>query len=99
MTSGQGLLCVPHCITLELCCSVCFTLLDELVVNPGLAAIWEDEKQRRREEGRTSQITPQSSQGRLLASPTDSEAFFKQKLHEKLLLLNSQVCVCVCVCK
>jgi DNA polymerase zeta len=68
-------------------------LLDELVVNPGLAAIWEDEKQRRREEGRTSQITPQSSQGRPFVASTESETFFKKKLHEKLLLLNSQVCV------
>jgi hypothetical protein len=54
-------------------------------------AIWEDEKQRRRERGRTSQMTPQSSQERPFATSTDSALFFKQKLHEKLLLLNSQV--------
>jgi DNA polymerase zeta len=66
--------------------------LDELEVNPGLAAIWEDEKQRRRESGRTSQITPQSSQERPFATSTDSELFFKKRLHEKLLLLNLQVC-------
>lgn len=66
-------------------------LLDELVVNPGLAAIWEDEKRRRREEGRTSQITPQCSQKRPFAASTGSELFFKQKLHDKLLLLNSEV--------
>jgi DNA polymerase zeta len=66
-------------------------MLGELAVNPGLAAIWEDEKQRRREGGRTSQITPQSSQERPFAASTDSAVFFKQKLQEKLLLLNSQV--------
>ncbi|XP_033611757.1 DNA polymerase zeta catalytic subunit isoform X3 [Cryptotermes secundus] len=64
---------------------------DQLALNPGLAAIWEDEKQRRREGGRTSQITPQSSRERPFAASTDSALFFKQKLHEKLLLLNSQL--------
>jgi hypothetical protein len=72
--------------------SLFLALLDELAVNPGLAAIWEDEKQRRREEGRTSQITPRSSQDRPFAPSTESEVFFKQRLHEKLGLLNSQVC-------
>jgi DNA polymerase zeta len=62
-----------------------------MLVNPGLAAIWEDEKHRRSKEGRTSQITPQSSQERPPAASTDSELFFKQRLHEKLVLLNSQV--------
>ena len=31
--------------------------------NPGLAALWEDEKQRRRDQGQDSQLTPLQSQG------------------------------------
>ncbi|KAJ4426088.1 hypothetical protein ANN_26897 [Periplaneta americana] len=63
----------------------------DMAVNPGLAAIWEDEKQRLREEGRTSQLTPQASQDRLFVTSTESELFFKHRLHEILLNTNSQV--------
>ncbi|KAL8581748.1 hypothetical protein ACOMHN_043166 [Nucella lapillus] len=35
---------------------------DNMGKNPGLAAIWEDERQRRRDVGQPSQITPQQSQ-------------------------------------
>ncbi len=31
--------------------------------NPGLAAIWEDERQRQRNRGESSQLTPPDSQG------------------------------------
>lgn len=31
--------------------------------NPGLAALWEDERQRQRERGEDSQITPPDSPG------------------------------------
>nr|CAD7571396.1 unnamed protein product [Timema californicum] len=62
----------------------------ELSVNPGLAGIWEDEKQRRRVEGRVSQITPQQSQERPFSHSTRSELCFKQLLKEKLRNQNSQ---------
>nr|CAD7400920.1 unnamed protein product [Timema cristinae] len=62
----------------------------ELSVNPGLAGIWEDEKQRRRVEGRVSQITPQLSQERPFSHSTRSELCFKQLLKEKLRNQNSQ---------
>ncbi|CAG2245024.1 POLZ [Mytilus edulis] len=35
---------------------------DKIGINPGLAALWEDEKQRKRNIGETSQITPPDSQ-------------------------------------
>ena len=38
--------------------------LDNMGSNPGLAALWEDERQRRRDVGQASQIGPQESQGR-----------------------------------
>lgn len=31
------------------------------LANPGLAAIWEDERQRRKQKGESSQISPPSS--------------------------------------
>jgi len=40
-----------------------FTFTANVGGNPGLAALWEDEKQRRRDKGESSQITPQESQG------------------------------------
>ena len=39
---------------------------DNMGSNPGLAALWEDERQRRRDAGQASQITPQDSQGTAL---------------------------------
>ena len=67
-------------------------MVTDLALNPGLTAIWDDEKQRRREEGRTSQITPQSSQNRPFISSTESQIHFKQQLHEKLIALKLKVC-------
>lgn len=45
-----------------LCCN--FPLCaDQIGRNPGLQAIWEDEKQRRREKNQASQIETPESQG------------------------------------
>lgn len=41
----------------------CFVCPVNVGTNPGLAALWEDEKQRRRDRGESSQITPPESQG------------------------------------
>lgn len=41
----------------------CDVYPDQIGRNPGLQAIWEDEKQRRRENNKTSQITNPDSQG------------------------------------
>ena len=68
-----------------------YTLAD-LAVNPGLAAIWDDEKQRRREVGRCSQITPQNSQLRPNVSSTASDMLHRRQLHEKLLAVIEKVC-------
>ncbi|KAG9493376.1 hypothetical protein GDO78_001340 [Eleutherodactylus coqui] len=52
--------------------------------NPGLQAIWEDEKQRRREKQESSQIAPPESQDRGLTSVTESEKIFQKRLKEIL---------------
>uniref|UniRef100_A0A1A8ES22 DNA polymerase zeta catalytic subunit n=2 Tax=Nothobranchius korthausae TaxID=1143690 RepID=A0A1A8ES22_9TELE len=52
--------------------------------NPGLQAIWEDEKQRRRENNQPSQIEPAHSQDRVSVAPTESENFFIRRLKEML---------------
>ncbi|XP_058029850.1 DNA polymerase zeta catalytic subunit isoform X2 [Ahaetulla prasina] len=52
--------------------------------NPGLQAIWEDEKQRRRKNKESSQITPPNSQDRGFVAPTESERIFQKRLKEIL---------------
>ncbi|XP_060046584.1 DNA polymerase zeta catalytic subunit isoform X2 [Erinaceus europaeus] len=52
--------------------------------NPGLQAIWEDEKQRRRDRNETSQISQPESQDCRLAPPTESEKKFQKRLQEIL---------------
>ncbi|XP_059153946.1 uncharacterized protein LOC131939568 isoform X2 [Physella acuta] len=41
--------------------------------NPGLAALWEDERQRRRDNGECSQVEPDTSQERSSLVPSNSE--------------------------
>ncbi|XP_075059030.1 DNA polymerase zeta catalytic subunit [Mixophyes fleayi] len=52
--------------------------------NPGLQAIWEDEKQRRREKKQSSQISPPDSQDRGFIAVTESEKIFQKRLKEIL---------------
>nr|XP_061806813.1 DNA polymerase zeta catalytic subunit-like [Nerophis lumbriciformis] len=52
--------------------------------NPGLQAIWEDEKQRRREQNKDSQIETPESQDREFVSSTESEQFFMKRFKEIL---------------
>ncbi|CAL9691750.1 unnamed protein product [Knipowitschia caucasica] len=52
--------------------------------NPGLQAIWEDERQRRREQNQPSQIETPHSQDRGLVTSTDCERIFLQRLREIL---------------
>ncbi|NWH77848.1 REV3L polymerase, partial [Piaya cayana] len=52
--------------------------------NPGLQAIWEDEKQRRRQKCESSQIKPPESQDRGSMPATESEKFFQKRLKEIL---------------
>ncbi|XP_029451114.1 DNA polymerase zeta catalytic subunit isoform X2 [Rhinatrema bivittatum] len=52
--------------------------------NPGLQAIWEDEKQRRREKNESSQISPLNSQDRGFVPVTESEKAFQKRLKEIL---------------
>ncbi|KAM4522166.1 DNA polymerase zeta catalytic subunit isoform 2-T2 [Odontesthes bonariensis] len=53
--------------------------------NPGLQAIWEDEKQRRREKNQTSQIESPQSQDRGFVPATESERIFTKRLKEILM--------------
>lgn len=52
--------------------------------NPGLQAIWEDEKQRRREKKQASQIETPESQDRGFVTSTESEKVFMKRLREIL---------------
>nr|XP_020660991.1 DNA polymerase zeta catalytic subunit [Pogona vitticeps] len=52
--------------------------------NPGLQAIWEDEKRRRRENKESSQISPPDSQERGFVTSTESEKIFQKRLKEIL---------------
>nr|XP_058939568.1 DNA polymerase zeta catalytic subunit isoform X7 [Kogia breviceps] len=52
--------------------------------NPGLQAIWEDEKQRRRNKNETSQISQPESQDRRFVPATESEKKFQKRLQEIL---------------
>ncbi|KAM9778498.1 DNA polymerase zeta catalytic subunit isoform 2-T2 [Syngnathus typhle] len=52
--------------------------------NPGLRAIWEDEKQRRREKNKDSQIETPESQERAFVTSTESEQIFMRRLKEIL---------------
>ncbi|KAM6185186.1 DNA polymerase zeta catalytic subunit [Rhynchocyon petersi] len=52
--------------------------------NPGLHAIWEDEKQRRRNRNETSQISQTESQDRKFVPATESEKKFQKRLQEIL---------------
>ncbi|XP_019740532.1 DNA polymerase zeta catalytic subunit isoform X2 [Hippocampus comes] len=52
--------------------------------NPGLQAIWEDEKQRRREKNRDSQIETPESQERAFVTSTESEQIFLKRFKQLL---------------
>ncbi|KAG7244176.1 hypothetical protein INR49_004249 [Caranx melampygus] len=52
--------------------------------NPGLQAIWEDEKQRRREKNQATQIETPESQDREFVAATESEKIFMKRFKEIL---------------
>ncbi|GLV38027.1 DNA polymerase zeta subunit 1 [Carabus blaptoides fortunei] len=56
----------------------------QLAVNPGLAALWDDERQRRRLNELDSQISFCLTQDRAAPKSTASHRVFKQKLRDKL---------------
>ncbi|XP_078322604.1 uncharacterized protein LOC111104775 [Crassostrea virginica] len=53
--------------------------------NPGLAALWEDERQRKRNLGQSSQITPQASQDRDSVEISDSDQTLSDRFREIVL--------------
>ena len=57
-----------------------------LGINPGIAALWEDEKQRLRDKGEDSEIGTCLTLVTSQTEPTKSHLLFKQALSEKLCL-------------
>ncbi|XP_033741299.1 uncharacterized protein LOC117328070 [Pecten maximus] len=55
--------------------------------NPGLAALWEDEKQRRRDRGESSQLAPPDSQEHENVEITESDMEHRQRFQEIVLEL------------
>ncbi|XP_062511282.1 DNA polymerase zeta catalytic subunit-like [Corticium candelabrum] len=52
------------------------------LANPGLAAVWEDERQRRKQKGESSQISHPLSLERKLIEDFEIESNWKKKLHQ-----------------
>nr|XP_006811588.1 PREDICTED: DNA polymerase zeta catalytic subunit-like [Saccoglossus kowalevskii] len=70
-------------------------ILSNIGTNPGLASIWEDEKQRRREKGESSQIPTPLSPDREDFPLTETEEMYQERLREVIqgyeTLLESQI--------
>ncbi|KAM8726444.1 DNA polymerase zeta catalytic subunit isoform 4-T4 [Acanthopagrus schlegelii] len=66
--------------------------------NPGLQAIWDDEKQRRREKNQASQIETPESQDRGSVTSTESEKVFMKRFKEILKENAFHVAQSLCVC-
>ncbi|RZB70336.1 DNA polymerase zeta catalytic subunit [Asbolus verrucosus] len=62
-----------------------------IAINPGIAALWEDEKQRLRDKNENSQISPCLTLSSVQVAPTKSHLIFKQALLEKLTLSENAV--------
>lgn len=59
-------------------------------VNPGIAALWADEMQRRRNKGETSQIGHLLELKNIDVEPTKSHTVFKQALLERLSITSTE---------
>jgi len=61
-------------------------------MNPGLAALWEEEIERRKMKNMNKDnIGPPTSQPRLKAQPTSSHLAYKSQLIERLGQMNDEV--------
>lgn len=61
-------------------------------MNPGLAALWDEEIERRKmKDMNADNIGPPASQPRLKVQPTSSHFAFKSQLEERLAQLNDEV--------
>ncbi|ELU09366.1 hypothetical protein CAPTEDRAFT_106116 [Capitella teleta] len=72
--------------------------LDNLGGNPGLAALWEDERQRRTQRGDSCSLTPPDSPLRESISWTDSETALQERLRNIIQELNPAVYVVLFIC-
>ncbi|KAL3277042.1 hypothetical protein HHI36_012403 [Cryptolaemus montrouzieri] len=61
-----------------------------LAANPGIAALWEDEKQRRRNKNEDSQLPHYLSLDKTNIPPTESHELFKRALQERLAVLTEE---------
>ncbi|XP_044756178.1 DNA polymerase zeta catalytic subunit isoform X2 [Coccinella septempunctata] len=59
-----------------------------LAANPGIAALWEDERQRRRNKNEDSQLPHYLSLSNTNVDPTESHELFKRALQERLAILS-----------
>ncbi|XP_050510996.1 DNA polymerase zeta catalytic subunit isoform X2 [Diabrotica virgifera virgifera] len=62
----------------------------KIAANPGIAAIWEDEKQRRRNNGMNSQIDHLLELQHVNLPPTKSHLIYKQALGDRLAVFSSE---------
>lgn len=70
---------------------------DQIGRNPGLQAIWEDEKQRRREKNQASQIETPESQGGQIHSGNCSRLSFFHTLIVNCWNTVARFCFTLCV--
>ncbi|KAL3883653.1 hypothetical protein ACJMK2_029895 [Sinanodonta woodiana] len=62
-----------------------------LGTNPGLHALWEDERQRHRDKGESSQLTPADSQEREDIESSESEKILQERLRQIILDLQPYI--------
>ncbi|CAH1283426.1 unnamed protein product [Diabrotica balteata] len=62
----------------------------KIAANPGISAIWEDEKQRRRNNGMSSQIDHLLELQHVNLPPTKSHLIYKQALGDRLAVFSSE---------
>ncbi|XP_066256625.1 DNA polymerase zeta catalytic subunit isoform X2 [Euwallacea similis] len=64
-------------------------LSGNLAVNPGIATLWEDEKQRRRNNNQTSQLGCFLELKNMNVAPTKTHLVYQQALKERLAILST----------
>ncbi|KAF5278629.1 hypothetical protein FQA39_LY00671 [Lamprigera yunnana] len=60
--------------------------MGKITKNPGIANLWADEEQRRRNKDENSQISPCMTQNRVNVPPTESHILYRNMLKDKVIL-------------
>lgn len=66
-------------------------LSGNLAINPGIAAIWEDEKQRRRNKNQSSQLGDYLELKNTTSAPSKTHLIFEQALKERLAAASTDI--------